>query len=37
MMFGAVMLALIFITTLTLARTYGRGNSLAGPTSVSLK
>lgn len=37
MMFGAVMLALIFITTVTLARACGRGNSLTGPTAVCSK
>jgi MFS family permease len=36
-MFGAVMLALILITALTLARAYGRGKSRSGSTPVSSK
>jgi hypothetical protein len=37
MMFGAVMLALIIITAVTLARTYGRGRSLPAGSPVSSK
>jgi hypothetical protein len=37
MTFGTVLLGLIFITTVTLARAYGRGNSLTGPTAVCSK
>jgi hypothetical protein len=37
MTFGAVLLGLILITTVTLARACGRGNSLTGPTAVCSK